>query len=68
MPNPSPDVKSYPDDFDFSRLGLRVPGLVISPWIKKGIDETIYEHASIPHTIKNLFNLSSDYLTARVLF
>ncbi len=34
---PAPDdSKSYPDDFDFKRIGIRIPTLLISPWIARG--------------------------------
>ncbi len=42
--------------FDFQRLGLRVPAVVISPWIPAGtIDHTQYDHASIAATARKLF-------------
>ena len=35
---PNPDGKNATDDpFDFTRLGVRVPFVVASPWIKKGV-------------------------------
>lgn len=46
-------------------MGLRVPAIVVSPWVRKGVDTTLYEHSSIPHTIKDVFNLSANYLTPR---
>ncbi len=63
---PNPDGKVSPDPaFDFTRLGLRVPALLVSPFIEKGrIDDTVYEHSSVPATLKNLFGLP-DFLTAR---
>jgi len=42
-----------------------VPAIAISPWLSKGVDSLTYEHSSVPSTVKNLLNLSSDYLTAR---
>ena len=37
--------------FNFDRYGVRVPAIVISPYVQKGIvDHTLYEHASIPAT------------------
>jgi phospholipase C len=37
--------------FNFDRYGVRVPALVISPYISAGkVDNTLYEHASIPAT------------------
>jgi phospholipase C len=63
---PSPDgKKSKHPPFDFTRLGVRVPAILVSPLVEKGrIDSTIYEHSSVPATIKTLFNLPQG-LTAR---
>ncbi len=33
--------------FDFSRLGVRVPTVLVSPWIPAGVDHTVYDHSSI---------------------
>ena len=42
--------------FDFGRLGVRVPAVVISPYIERGtVDHTVYEHASIPATVTTQF-------------
>ena len=55
--------------FDFMRLGIRVPAVVISPWIEAGtIDHTQYDHTSIAATARKLFlgaNWQSKFLTAR---
>jgi phospholipase C len=63
---PNPDGKnSVSPPFKFDRLGLRVPAILISPFVKKNsLDSTIYEHASIPATVKKLFNLPN-FLTER---
>jgi phospholipase C len=63
---PSPDgKKSKHPPFDFTRLGVRVPAILVSPFVEKGrVDSTIYEHSSLPATIKTLFNLPEG-LTAR---
>jgi phospholipase C len=50
--------------FDFTRLGVRVPAILISPYIEKGtIDHTVYDHGSIISTackllLKNVPNAS----------
>ncbi|XP_010909833.2 non-specific phospholipase C6 [Elaeis guineensis] len=73
---PSPDgiIGPEPYNFGFDRLGVRVPTIAISPWIKKGTVVTRpngptptseFEHSSIPATIKKLYNLTSDFLTQR---
>lgn len=39
--------------FDFTRLGLRVPAVLVSPWIAKGrVDSTPYQHTSIMATLR----------------
>jgi phospholipase C len=54
--------------FDFTRLGVRVPAVIISPYIPKGtIDHTVYDHGSLIATACKLFlkNASTTSLTAR---
>ncbi|MFO0760309.1 MAG: alkaline phosphatase family protein [Byssovorax sp.] len=57
-------------NFDFTSLGVRVPSILISPWVAATTDDTVYEHASIPRTLRDTFELNpgpgpSGYLTAR---
>jgi phospholipase C len=63
---PSPDGKKSKNPFfDFTRLGVRVPAILVSPFVEKGqVDSTVYEHSSLPATLKTLFSLP-DGLTAR---
>jgi phospholipase C len=46
------------DPFSFDRLGIRVPGILISPWVAAGsvINDT-FEHACIPATVSEFFQL-----------
>lgn len=45
-------------NFDFTWLGVRVPAIVISPLIPRGIiDHTIYDHTSALATIEHIFGL-----------
>ena len=42
--------------FAFDRLGVRVPAILISPWIAKGtVVDRVFDHASIPATVTKLF-------------
>jgi len=50
--------------FEFDRLGVRVPAILVSPWIPKGTvvkgpqepgGGRTFEHASIPATVTNFF-------------
>ena len=50
--------------FDFSVRGVRVPAVVVSPWIADGVvDSTEYDHTSVLATLECLFDLAP--LTAR---
>jgi phospholipase C len=60
----NPDGKDSPE-FDFTLLGIRVPAVVVSPWIAAGtIEHTLYDHSSLPATLKSLFGLRA-FLTKR---
>ena len=42
--------------FKFDRLGVRVPAILISPWIPQGtVVNRVFDHASIPATISKFF-------------
>jgi phospholipase C len=44
-------------EFKFDRLGIRVPAILVSPWVPKGtvVDGRVFEHASIPATATKFF-------------
>jgi phospholipase C len=64
--SPAPgDPTSYAPKFNFDRLGLRVPAVICSPWVKAGkVDSTRYQHTSVLATLKTMFNLKG-FLTKR---
>ena len=48
------------NDFVFDQLGVRVPTIVVSPLIKKGvIDHTSYDHTSLLATVERLMGLTN---------
>ena len=52
---PDHDVSTSPP-FAFDRLGVRVPAVIVSPYVEAGVvDHTVYEHASIPATVTAQF-------------
>lgn len=52
--------------FDFASLGVRVPAVVVSPWINANtVDNTVYDHASVPRTLRDLFAAGAKALTQR---
>ncbi|MDQ6798627.1 MAG: hypothetical protein M3011_11540 [Actinomycetota bacterium] len=49
-------VENRRSRFDFRSLGPRVPAVIVSPRVPAGkIDATVYEHASIPASVRLLF-------------
>jgi len=62
-PNCTPDgFVAQPADtgtgkpFLFDRLGVRVPAVLVSPWVARNtVDNRDFEHASIPNTVTELF-------------
>jgi len=62
------------ESFAFDRLGIRVPAILISPWVTPGtvvpgpedkINGRIFEHASIPATVTDHFLLGDAKRTVR---
>lgn len=58
----SPPATSKAFGFDFTRFGVRVPTVLISPWIEKGTvyrtkSDTPLDHTSILATLEKLFDL-----------
>lgn len=51
--------------FLFDQLGVRVPAVIVSPWIKAQVDSTRYDHSSVLKTLEQLFGLPN--LTERDL-
>jgi phospholipase C len=52
----SPNDTGTGMEFKFDRLGVRVPSVLVSPWISKGtVVDRVFEHASIPATVTEFF-------------
>jgi phospholipase C len=72
---PNPDQKNWagaagnPDPpFDFTWLGVRVPAILISPYIQAGtVDNTLYDHTSFIATARKVLlkNWQATFLTQR---
>jgi phospholipase C len=37
----------HTDNYAFNQLGVRVPAVLVSPWVSTGVDHTVYDHTSI---------------------
>jgi phospholipase C len=62
-----PDAKSDPgrEGFTFNRFGVRVPMVVVSPWIQEGSvfrtdSDVPYDHTSILATLRDWLNIPAD--------
>ncbi len=62
---PLPDDPDFVPPFQFDRLGLRVPALIVSPWVAAGsLYDAELRHTSVLATVKKLFKLP-EFLTKR---
>jgi len=52
---PGRPFRSMRPPFVFDQLGVRVPAVVVSPYVRAGVDHTLFEHASIPATVTQQF-------------
>lgn len=44
--------------FTFNTLGVRVPAVIVSPWIGSAVDHTIYDHSSVLATVEKLLGIA----------
>jgi len=52
--------------FNFDRLGVRVPAILISPWIRKNtVENRVFDHASIPATVAKFFSCDDFQISPR---
>jgi phospholipase C len=58
-PNDGAPATLNASGFGFDIYGVRVPAIVVSPWVARGhVDQTVYDHSSIPATLARLFGLA----------
>lgn len=58
------DTTTNPDNnlngFNFQQLGVRVPAVIVSPYVRRGIiDHRLYEHCSVLATVEKQFGLTN---------
>ncbi len=54
-PGDDPTYGYNTNGFDFTRLGVRVPAVIISPLVTgSSVDKTIYDHSSVPKLLEDL--------------
>jgi phospholipase C len=53
-------------EYAFNQYGVRVPALLISPWVKKGFLSTVFDHTSLLKVLIQKWGLRPDTLGRRV--
>jgi len=43
--------------YDFKQLGVRVPAILVSPWVKRGVNHTVLDHTSMLKYLIDKWNL-----------
>jgi len=38
---------AHQEEGEFNRLGVRVPAILVSPWVGAGVDHTVFDHTSL---------------------
>jgi phospholipase C len=62
----SPDARTWKGTFAFDLLGVRVPAVIVSPWIQRHtVDETLYDHTAIIQTVRSVYAPGKPALTQR---
>ena len=56
-PNDGSSKKLNTHGFKFDQLGVRVPAIIISPWVAAGVDDTSYDHTSVLATLEKMFGM-----------
>lgn len=57
-PNDNAPATLNANGFLFDVYGVRVPAIVVSPWVRQGvIDHTVYDHSSVLATLERLFDI-----------
>ena len=47
VPPPAIPPDDLHDGYDFKQYGLRVPAILASPWVKQGVEHTMFDHTSV---------------------
>jgi phospholipase C len=58
----SPPAAVPPDEhreeYSFDRLGVRVPAVLVSPWVDPGVEHTVFDHTSLLRYLMEKWNLA----------
>jgi phospholipase C len=49
---------NHQEEYTFDQLGIRVPALLISPWVSRTVEHTQFDHTSLLRYVSDKWNLS----------
>jgi phospholipase C len=61
-----PDRFHYPDEGDFDKTGLRVPAILVSPYVEAGVLTDCFDHTSLLKYLIDKWRLGPLYSRAAV--
>jgi phospholipase C len=47
LPGQAQPPDDHTEEYTFDRFGVRVPAVLISPWIPRGVEHTVFDHTSV---------------------
>jgi phospholipase C len=56
-PPPAAPPDEHQEEYTFDRLGVRVPAVLVSPWVSKRVESTQFDHTSLLKYMVNKWNL-----------
>ena len=56
-PPPTVAPDNHTAEWSFDQLGVRVPAILISPWVKREVIKTVFDHTSLLRYICDKWNL-----------
>jgi len=58
-PPPAVPPDEHQEEYTFDRLGVRVPAVLVSPWVGKKLEKTEFDHTSLLKYLTNKWSLGS---------
>jgi phospholipase C len=46
-PPPAPPPDEHHEEYKFDQFGIRVPAILVSPWVEAGVEHTDFDHTSL---------------------
>lgn len=66
VPPPAVPPDNDVSEYSFNQYGVRVPAILISPWVNKGFKDTVFDHTSLLKYLIDKWKLRPDQLGKRV--